>query len=104
MEEAVVVFQTITGEIGVGKYKEGDFFVTKAAKVVQVEKMVDGKPVMGIVLIPFLAPFSNIFPDLPTEKLIVCTIAHPDLAKQYIETTSGIKIPSPEEVAKITLN
>jgi len=104
MGEIVVVFQTVTGEVGVGKYKKGDFFVTKAAKVIQVEKIIDGKPVAGIILIPFLAPFSNTFPDLPVEKLIVYTTAHPDLAKQYIETISGIKIPSPEEVAKITLN
>ena len=104
MDQKIVVFQLITGEIGVGKLDEKIGIIRKVVKPIQTPQRGNSQGVIRISLIPFLVPFSNHFPDIALDKTISYAPAIPELANQYIETTTGIKMATPEDIKKVGIN
>ena len=104
MADQIVVFQTIAGETGVGKLDEKTGVIKKVVRPLQTAQEVDGQKIVRITLVPFLVPFSTKFPEISLDKVISYAEAIKDLVNQYIETTSGIKLATPEDIQKMGVN
>ena len=101
MDYNIVVFQLVTGDSGIGRLDQKEEKILKAAKIVEIAQEVEGKRVSGVTIIPFFFPFSRRFPDIELYNVTVYAKAIPELASQYIEATSGIKLATQKDLQKI---
>ncbi len=97
----IVVFKTITGEIGIGKLNEQANTVEKVLFVaLKPPENLASKP--QVALIPPFAPLSDKFPSISLKHIMFYeSVTNEQIKRLYLQATTDLAIPEANDIKTI---
>lgn len=97
----IVVFKTITGEIGIGKLNEQANTIEKVLFVaLKPPENLASKP--QIALIPPFAPLSDKFPSISLKHIMFYeSVTNEQVKRLYLQATTDLAIPEANDIKTI---